>query len=110
MSPKQGTIILTPFPFTDLSGNKVRPAIVVSKRHPGNDVVLAFISSLKTKKLYEYDVRIKQSEQNGLKVDSVIKCEKLATLEKKVILGEIGKLSNDDVKKVLAKIQALFGC
>ena len=40
---KRGTVVLTPFPFTDLSGQKVRPALVVSRSdRPGSDVLLAF--------------------------------------------------------------------
>jgi mRNA interferase MazF len=45
---KQGDILLLPFPFTDLSGKKQRPAVVVSgnsynKAHP--DLILAPITS-----------------------------------------------------------------
>ena len=43
---KRGTVVLTPFPFTDLSGQKVRPALVVSRSdRPDPDVLLAFITS-----------------------------------------------------------------
>jgi hypothetical protein len=42
----RGKIVLTPFPFTDLSGGKVRPAVVVSNSlRGGADVILAFIST-----------------------------------------------------------------
>jgi hypothetical protein len=41
-----GTIVLTPFPFTDLSGEKVGPAVLVSRSdRPGRDVLFAFIAS-----------------------------------------------------------------
>jgi len=39
---ERGTIILVPFPFTDLSGTKVRPALMVSHRLHGEDVVVVF--------------------------------------------------------------------
>ncbi|MBX2892828.1 MAG: type II toxin-antitoxin system PemK/MazF family toxin [Saprospiraceae bacterium] len=42
----RGTIVLTKFPFTDLSASKRRPAVVVSKVDPADpDVIVAFISS-----------------------------------------------------------------
>ena len=47
--PKKGAVILVPFPFTDLSENKVRPAVVLSCAMKGEDVVVAFISSQKIK-------------------------------------------------------------
>ena len=54
---KRGTVVLTPFPFTDLSGTKVRPAVVVSPSdRPGEDVILAFISSVKPPTLLPTDL------------------------------------------------------
>lgn len=42
----KGTIVLTPFPFTDLSAIKRRPAVIVQRSEKtGDDVVVAFISS-----------------------------------------------------------------
>ena len=42
---KKGTIVLTPFPFTDLAGQKNRPALVLALSRREEDVILAFISS-----------------------------------------------------------------
>ena len=53
---KQGTIVLTPFPFTDLSTTKRRPAIVISKdNEQTGDVVVAYISSQISIQLTETD-------------------------------------------------------
>lgn len=47
MSYQQGDIILVPFPYTDLTGNKVRPAIIVSnsKVHRSGDVIIVQMTS-----------------------------------------------------------------
>ena len=84
----KGRIVLVPFPFTDLSGQKVRPALVlhVSK---GEDCIVAFISSARGRKT-PFGIPIKATSHNGLKVDSIIKVDKIATLQKKIVLGEIG--------------------
>ena len=104
---KAGKIVLVSFPFTDLSGAKVRPAVVVSNKPMGDDVVVAFISS-NTKKSGKFEIFLKMSEQNGLKTDSVIVISKLATLEKKTILGEIGQLSEREILEVKKKLKELF--
>jgi len=110
--PKKGKIVLIPFPFTDLSASKVRPAVVVSVFAQGEDIVVAFISSVKSK-IQKTDIvlnsRDKDFSKTGLKTDSVIKTGKLATLDKKIILGEIGEISADTEKEINKKIKILFG-
>jgi len=103
---KRGTIILTPFPFTDLTKNKVRPALVVSSnKRNDNDVIIAFISSvLDSIKLKETDILLDSKEtsfnETGLKSTSIIRTDKLATIDKKIILGELGNINSDLIRKV----------
>ena len=102
----RGTIVLVPFPFTDLMASKVRPALVVSRPIPGDDVILVFISSKRGSE-GKYDVLVEPSKRNGLKTSSTIKCAKIATLDKRVILGELGALEAgimNSVSKNLMKI------
>lgn len=103
-----GKVVLVPFPFTDLSGAKVRPATIISNKNLGDDVILAFVSSNKTKKKSKFGVFVKMNNKNGLKSDSVILVSKIATLEKKTVLGEIGKLSESEILQVKVKIKELF--
>ncbi len=96
---KRGTVVLTPFPFTDLSGRKVRPAVIVSRSdRSGSDVVLAFITSYHGGSLVGTDLLICQGDPDypatGLKVDSVVKCDKLVTVDASILLGELGSLSD----------------
>jgi mRNA interferase MazF len=103
---KQGVIVLVPFPFTNLTASKVRPALVLSARFTKTDVIVAFISS--KQKRGEYDVAITSSEVNGLKVPSVIISSKIATLEKTVILGELGFAEKEVMNQVKSKLAALL--
>ena len=41
---KKGTVILIPFPFTDLTGSKIRPAVVLT--HNETDVTICFVTSV----------------------------------------------------------------
>jgi len=79
----KGKIVLIPFPFTDLTATKLRPALVL---HEGEkDVVAAFISS-RTENPKSTDITINEKhpeyKQTGLKLASVIKLDKVATYQK----------------------------
>jgi len=104
---KAGTVVLVPFPFTDLSGSKVRPALIISRSLPGDDVTVLFISS-KGSISGKYDVLVAPSKLNGLKAPSCIRCSKLATLDKKMILGELGILENKHVAVVSKKLRQIL--
>ncbi len=94
-SSKTGDIVLCPFVFTDLSSEKVRPAMVIKTFQ--EDVTLLFIT---TQTKHTHGVKIKASKENGLKIDSEVVVSKIATLDKKMILGKIGLLSNSDLTLV----------
>jgi len=95
----RGKVVLTPFPFTDLSGGKVRPAVVVSNSSRGGaDVILAFIStSFNENDLSPTDELLLDTGADfpttGLKKSSVFKMDKLATVQKSIVIGEIGEVS-----------------
>ncbi len=102
----KGVIVLVPFPFTDLSGTKVRPCVVLSEQKDGEDCVVVFISSSQQKD--PFDLAVRKTTMNGLKRDSVIRVGKIATLQKKIILGELGRLDSVTIKKIDAKLKRLF--
>ena len=104
----KGTIVLVPFPFTDLSGHKVRPALILYNSKKGEDVMVAFISSVKQKKINTFDISVQASINNGLKLNSIIKIDKIATLQKKIILGEIGALERTIFSVIDKKLKMLF--
>lgn len=79
----RGTVVLTLSPFTDLSGANVRPAIIISRSdRAGDDVILAFISSVLVPRPLPTDLPLDPSHpdfrETGLKISSIVKCDKLA--------------------------------
>lgn len=104
----KGKVVLVPFPFTDLSGHKVRPCLILYAQKGGEDCVVAFLSSVEQKKVGAFDLRVKATKQNGLKKDSVLQLDKLATLQRKIVLGELGVLEQSLTNMVDNKLRKLF--
>lgn len=109
-----GKIVLVPFPFTDLTSTKLRPALIISKTDKDcEDIIVCFITSRKKGNLNntEYALNTNQRDfgQSGLKVDSIIRFNKIATLSKKLILGELGVLPVKSLKKLKNNFSSSFG-
>lgn len=102
---KKGDVVLVPFPFTDLSSKKRRPALVLLASE--YDVVLAFIT---TKLFYEEEssIKIKSSDSNGLKKQSLIRLDKLVTLDKELIIGKLGEIEDSVIADLNQKIKELY--
>jgi mRNA interferase MazF len=105
---RKGSLVLVSFPFTDLSGQKVRPALVLATSKRGEDCVVACVSSLKPKRPTNFAVSVAASSHNGLKVDSVVRVDKVATLQKKIVLGELGILEAASLNLVDQELRSLF--
>jgi mRNA interferase MazF len=104
---KKADIVLIPFPFTDLSGNKKRPALILT--HTKEDVTVCFLTTQLLKQS-QYDLLIQPSESNGLKKASLIRLNKIATLDKELVIGRIGTLEDhylDLLNKNLIKMLKL---
>jgi mRNA interferase MazF len=93
----KGKIVLIPFPFADLTAAKLRPALVLFEGE--RDVVVAFISSKVPDQPALTDVAVDKSHPEfaltGLKMSSVIKLDKIATVLKDLVVGEIGELGSE---------------
>lgn len=80
----KGDIVLIPFPFTDFSGIKNRPALVLSMGEM--DMTVSFITT-QLKRREEYDLAIDSSQVNGLKSRSLIRLSKIATIDRDLVIG-----------------------
>ncbi len=93
----KGKIVLIPFPFTDLKGNKNRPAVVLYANDL--DVTICFITT-ELKWQEEFDITLTPTELNGLKAKSLIRINKIATIDTDLILGELGDLTSIQIKEL----------
>ena len=84
-----GTIVLTDFPFTDLTAAKRRPALVISTNNDRRaDLVVAYITTVS--RPAPDAVPIKPTPENGLKVPSLVRFDKIATVSKDILAGRVG--------------------
>jgi mRNA interferase MazF len=106
-----GDIILVPFPFTDQSAAKKRPAVVVSSKayhRERPDVILMAITSQQKPKNTIGEVAIQKWKQAGLLKPSVLK-PLITTIERSLILRKMGKLESTDRKALEEVLQAILG-
>ncbi|MEB2775552.1 type II toxin-antitoxin system PemK/MazF family toxin [Algoriphagus sp. D3-2-R+10] len=101
----KGDVILVPFPFTDLTGLKNRPALVLLATE--YDITVAFIST-QIKGASSLDLLIHPNIENGLKRESLIRVSKIVTLDKKIVLGRLGRISDNDIKSIDSKLIQAF--
>jgi mRNA interferase MazF len=94
---KKGDIVLIPFPFTDMSGYKLRPVLVLINSFL--DVTVCFITS-QLQSRDNFDVIVEPSEWTGIKRNSLIRISKMATLDKDLVVGRLGTLAPDEIKLV----------
>lgn len=98
-----GAIVLIDFPFTDLTAAKRRPALVISTDNDRRtDVVVAYITSIAREA--RDAMPIPPTTRTGLKVRSLVRFDKIATLDKHIVAGRIG----DADSKWLADAQSVF--
>ena len=101
----KGDIVLIIFPFTDLSGSKLRPALVLADTNL--DLTVCFITT-QTQWQEPTDVLLIPNANNGLRIQSLIRISKIATLDKALAKGLLGKLSLTEMADLNNKLKMLF--
>ncbi len=100
-----GEVLLLDFPFTDSSKTKSRPVIVLIDTGD-EDFLVARVTSQEIH--VDYDVALADWEKAGLKLPSIVRLHKLVTLHKRRIIRPIGKLTQEDLKNIKAKLKAMW--
>ena len=105
---KTGDIVLVPFPYSDLENVKVRPAVVVTiTKDKYNDIVVCAISSVIPNQISDNEMTIKHNSLNKLRVDSILKVDRIVTLKQKDKIANLGKLSSAELKTFKTKFSSL---
>ena len=99
----KGDVVTIPFPFTDLSSNKKRPAFVVADLH-GDDIIVCQITSKAKSDSIALQLNAEDFISGGLPVDSFIRPNKIFTADKNIILSTAGHLTEMKIREVINAI------
>jgi len=95
-----GDIVILKFPYTDGITFKRRPALVIRDFQDGDILVCRITSKIYTT---TFDIELIDWAESGLKLPSVVRVHKIATLEKSLLELRLGHVS-DGVKSSITKI------
>ncbi|MFN8422451.1 MAG: type II toxin-antitoxin system PemK/MazF family toxin [Anaerolineae bacterium] len=103
----KGDVIFVRYPFSDLSGSKVRPALVVQVPHPSRDHVIAPLTS-RLSPLQPGEFVLTDWASAGLNVPSAFK-RGLYTVHMSLILKHIGTITARDMSAVEQSLRLWLG-
>jgi mRNA interferase MazF len=104
---QRGDVLLVPFPFSDLSATKVRPAVVISSRQYHTtqpDILLAAITSKVSAATDPLDYTLSNWRAVGLRYPSAF-TPVLFTLEPGRVIHRVGKLSTADLAEIDGRLR-----
>lgn len=103
----RGDVILLPFPFSDQSSSKIRPAVIVSPRYPSDDLLVVAVTSVgDTLRPGEFPIQF--WSEAGLIHPSFAK-RAVASLSRATVHKRLGQLHEMDLLKLDAAIRLWFG-
>lgn len=106
----QKDLILLPFPFSDKSGSKVRPALILSnnKFNLSEDIIICAITSNLDNNNFSVNLNNNNLESGTLYEPSLIKPGTILKIKKELIISKIGKIKNTLFKKVIFKLNQIL--
>ena len=96
----KGDVVIIPFPFTNLAGNKKRPAFVLADL-PSDDIIVCQITSKTKSDPFAQPIGPHDFISGGLPVDSFIRPNKIFTADKNLVLYTVGRLSETKIRDTL---------
>jgi mRNA interferase MazF len=114
MNVQRGDVVMVDWLFSDRTGSKRRPALVVQAdvyNTSLDDTILAMITGSARRRVgaatqLEIDISTPDGAQSGLVINSVVQCENLVTVDRNFILRVRGRLSPALMGKIDACLKA----
>ncbi|MBI2668986.1 type II toxin-antitoxin system PemK/MazF family toxin [Candidatus Woesearchaeota archaeon] len=103
----KGDVVVLPFPFSDLSASKKRPAVVVAMLQ-GEDVICCQITSETRFDNYSINLSNNDFKEGGLQVSSMIRPNRIFTADRSIISYKAGALKERKVKEIESVLVKIF--
>ena len=109
-----GEIHLAAFPFGDVPGMKLRPVLLLTPQIAStNEILVGSVSSVIPPTVLPTDIvldpQLSEHRQTGLKVTSVLRLHKLATIHVTTVQRRLGQLSGRSMDRVRVQLRSLLG-
>jgi mRNA interferase MazF len=106
-----GDVVLVPFPFTDQTGAKRRPAVVVCSADYQTErrdlVIMAITSQIRPRPAFG-EFTVGEWKKAGLIAPSAVK-PVLATIERRLVVKKLGQLQPADVRSLRRNLDQILG-
>jgi mRNA interferase MazF len=99
----KGDVVIVPFPFSDLTASKRRPALVISAL-AGDDIILCQITSQAIKDQHAISINDGDFDEGSLRQPSNARPNRLFTADSRIVLYRIGKLQGKKINEVIDKV------
>ena len=103
----KGDVVVLPFPFSDLSASKRRPALVLVDLS-GNDIILCQITSKNVKDESAVTIELTDIENGSLNDTSNVRPNKIFTADESIILYKLGSIVPVKLNAIINKIIDMF--
>ena len=103
----RGDVVVVPFPFSDLTNAKRRPALVLAKLD-GDDVILAQVTSQTVRDGYAVELKDSDFADGGLTLTSNVRPNRVFTADTRIVLYRVGSLKPSKLTEVVDRLVAIL--
>lgn len=99
----KGDVVVVPFPFSDLTQAKRRPALVLASNQ-GDDLILCQITSQSVRDELAFAISNDDFASGSLRQNSNIRPNRLFTADQQIVLYQVGRLKPEKTGAAIALI------
>ncbi|MDI6811625.1 MAG: type II toxin-antitoxin system PemK/MazF family toxin [archaeon] len=103
----KGDVVVVPFPFSDLTQAKRRPALVIAELE-GDDLILCQITSHSIRDTYAVSINENDFETGTLRRRSNVRPNRIFTADRHIILYRVGHLKPEKINQIIERIVSIL--